>query len=147
AQRFFKVNKSRLVEGAYQTARVRDLSFDSGPVPRIGAQISRTQFVRGEHRSAAAEIENQIAGRNCAVARRPEQELGARGRQWQRVVVDRKLKPAEISAGVADGPLENRKLIGPARRHVTGPCEKHGDVETVGKPLRGLDGDLAPAMA
>src|SRR6202022_3548095 len=146
AQRFFKVNKSRLVEGAYQTARVRDRAFDSGPVARIGAQISRTQFMRGKHRDAAAEIEDQIAGRNCAVARRSEQELGARGRQWQRVVVDRKLKPAEMSAGVTDSAFENRKLIGPARRYVTGLCDKPGEVEAVRKTLGGLDCDLIAAI-
>ena len=50
AERFFKVNKARLVEGADQTAGIRDRAFDGGAVARIGAQISRTQFMRGEHR-------------------------------------------------------------------------------------------------
>ena len=147
AERFFEVNKARLVEGADQAAGIRNRAFHGGAVARIGAQISRTQFMRGEHRGTAAEIEDQVAGRGRAIARRPEHELGARGGQRQRVVVDRKLKPAEMSAGVADRALENRKLVGPAPwRHVAGLCQKHGDVETVGETLCGLDGDLVAAI-
>ncbi len=37
AERFFKVNKARLVEGTDQTTRIRDRAFDGGPVTRIGA--------------------------------------------------------------------------------------------------------------
>ena len=48
AERLFKVNKARLVEGADQAAGIRDRAFDSGAVARVGAQISRTQFVRRE---------------------------------------------------------------------------------------------------
>src|ERR1700720_2947070 len=102
--------------------------------------------MRGEHRNAAAEIEDQIAGRGRAVARRPEQELGSRGGQGQRVVVDRKLEATEMSAGVANRALENRKLVRPARRHVAGLCEKHGDVEAVRKTLCSLDCDLVAAI-
>src|SRR5260370_35164738 len=97
AERLLKVNKARLVERAHQTARIRDRALDGGPVARIGPQISRTQFMRGEHRNAAAEIEDQVAGRNCAIARWPEHELRTRGGRWQRVIVGRKLEPAEIS--------------------------------------------------
>src|SRR6267143_157378 len=81
-----------------------------------------------------------------AVARRPKHQLGARGGQWQRVVVDRKLKPAEISAGIADRALEHRKLICTPWRHVAGLGEKHGDVETVRETLRGLDRNLVAAI-
>ncbi len=53
AERLFEVNKARLVEGADQTARIGDRAFDRSPVARIGAQISRTQFMRRKHRGAA----------------------------------------------------------------------------------------------
>ena len=79
AERFLEMNEARLVEGADQAAGVRDRALDRGPVARIGAQIARTQFMRGKQRRAAGEIEDQVAGRGGAVARRPEHELGARG--------------------------------------------------------------------
>src|SRR5947207_14315961 len=44
AERLFEVNKARLVEGADQTACIRDRAFDGGAVAWIGAQISRTQL-------------------------------------------------------------------------------------------------------
>ena len=72
AERFLEMNEARLVECADQSAGFRDRALDRGAVARIGAQISRTQFMRGEQRNAAAEIEDQIAGRGCAVARRSE---------------------------------------------------------------------------
>ena len=53
AERLFKVNKARLVEGADEAARIRDRAFDRSPVARIGAQISRTQFMRREHGNTA----------------------------------------------------------------------------------------------
>ena len=48
AERPFKVNEARLVEGADQAASIGDRAFDRGAVARVGAQISRTQFMRGE---------------------------------------------------------------------------------------------------
>ena len=146
AERLLKMNKARLVERADQTAGIRDRAFDRGAVARIGAQISRTQFMRGKQRHAAAEIEDQVAGRGRAVARRPEHELCARGGRRQRVVVDRKLEGAEMSARIADRALEHRKLVGPARDHVARPGQQHGDVETVGEALGGLDCDLVAAI-
>ena len=92
AERLLELDEARLVEGADQVAGVRDRALDGGAVARIGAQISRPQFVRGKQRRAAAEIEDQIAGRGRAIARRPEHELRARGGRRQRVVVDRKLE-------------------------------------------------------
>jgi len=53
AERLFEVNKARLVEGADQTACIRDRAFDGGAVAWIGAQISRTQLVRREERGTA----------------------------------------------------------------------------------------------
>ena len=146
AERLFEVNKARLVECSDQAAGIGDRAFDRGAVARIGPQISRTQFMRGKHRYAAAEIENQIAGRGRAIARRSEHQLGARGGQRQRVVVDVKLKPAEMSTRIADRALENRKLVGAPWGHVAGPGQKHGDVETVGETLRRLDRNLVAAI-
>ena len=146
AERLLEMDEARLVEGADQIAGVRDRALDRGAVARIGAQISGAQFMRGKQRRAAGEIEDQIAGRGRAVARGPEHELRARGGQRQRIVVDRKLERAEMSAGVADRALENGKLVAAARRHVAGLCQQHGDVETIGETLRGLDGDLVAAI-
>src|SRR3954451_3997338 len=120
AERFVEINEPRLVERSDQTARVRNRALHSGAVVRISAQISRTQFMSGEHRSAAAKIEDQVAGRGRAISRRAEHELGPRGGQWQRVVVDRQLEAAEMTAGVADRTLEHGKFIDPARRDVPG---------------------------
>ena len=102
--------------------------------------------MRGKQRRAAAEIEDQVAGRGRAIARGSEHELCARGGQWQRVVVDPELKCAEMAARVADRSFENRKLI--ARRGMTSPGfdQQHGDVETLGEALRGFDGDFVAAI-
>ena len=75
AQRLFKMNVARLVEGTDQPAGVGNGALHRGAVARIGAQISRAQIMRREHRRAAGEIEDQVAGRGGAVARRPEQSL------------------------------------------------------------------------
>ena len=142
----FEIDEARLVEGADERAGIRNRALDGGLVARIGAQIAGAQFMRGKQRHAAREIEDQIAGRGRAVARRPEHELRARGGRRQRVIVDRKFELPEMSARVADRALEHGKFVGPARHHVAGPGEKHGDVETIGETLRGLDGDLVAAI-
>jgi hypothetical protein len=146
AERGVEIDEARLVKGAHQIAGIRDRAFDRGAIARIGTQISRTQLMRGKQRRAAVEIEDQIAGRGRAVARRSEHQLGARGGQRQRIVVDEKLKRAEMSARVADRALENGKLVAATRRHVPGFCQQHRDVETVGEALRRLDGDLVATI-
>src|SRR5205085_8466108 len=60
--------------------------------------------------------------------------------------VDRKFECAEMAARVADGALENGKLVDPARDHVGGSCQQHGDVEAVGETLCSLDGNLVAAI-
>ena len=77
----FELNEARLVEGADHAAGFRDGAFDRGAVARIGAQIARTQFMRGEQRRAAGEIEDQVAGRGGAIARSTEHQFCARRRR------------------------------------------------------------------
>ena len=139
------MNKARLVESADQTAGIRNRALDGGAVARIGAQISRTQFMRGKQRRAAgrSRIRSQVEVAPSREGRTPV--LRAR-RARQRVVVDREFERAEMAAGVTDRALEDRKFIAPARGDVAGLGQKHGDVETVGKALRGLDGDLVAAI-
>ena len=76
----------------------------------------------------------------------PEHEFCARGGRRQRIIVDRKFELPEMSARVPDRALENGKFIGPARDHVAGPGEKHGDIKTIGETLRRLDRDLVAAI-
>src|SRR6476646_8862297 len=105
------MDEARLVKGADQTAGARDRALDCRLVARIGAQVTGAQFMRGKQGIATGEIEEQIAGRGCVVARRPEHELRARGRGRQRIVVDRELELPEMSAGVPDRALENGELV------------------------------------
>ena len=146
AERFLEIDEARLVEGADEAAGVRDRALDGSLVARIGAQIARAQIMRGEQGIAARQIEDQIAGRGCAVARRSEHKLRARGRLRQCVVVNRKFEPPEMSAGIADRALEDREFVRSARGHVAGPGEKHGNVQAICKTLRRLDGDLVAAI-
>ena len=53
AQRCLELDEARLVEGADQRSGIRDRALDGGAVARIGAQISRTQFMRRQQRRAA----------------------------------------------------------------------------------------------
>ena len=48
AQRLLELNEARLVESADQLTRIGDRALDRGAVARIGAKISRTQFMRGK---------------------------------------------------------------------------------------------------
>ena len=141
-----KLIKRGLSKVPTSAAGIRNRALDGGLVARIGAQIAGAQFMRGKQRSAAGEIEDQIAGRGRAVARRPEHEFRARGGRGQRVIVDRKFELPEMSAGIADRALEHGKFVGPARRHVAGPGQKHGNVQTIGETLRRLDGNLVAAI-
>src|SRR5438445_11975603 len=106
AERRLEIDKARLVEGADQSAGIRNRTLDGGLVARIGAQITRAQFMRRKQRHAAREIKDQIAGRSGAVARRPEHEFCARGGGGQRVIVDRELELPKMSARIADRALE-----------------------------------------
>jgi hypothetical protein len=51
-----------------------------------------------------------------------------------------------MSLGVADGALEDRKLVTAAWDHIAGFGQKHRDVETVGEPLAGLDRHFVAAV-
>jgi len=146
AQRRLEIDKARLVEGADQHAGIRNRALDGGLVARIGAQITGAQFMRGKQRCAAGEIQDQIAGGSGAVTRGAEHEFCARGGRGQRVVVDRKFERPEMSACIADRALEHGKFVGAARRHVAGPGEEYGDVQTIGETLRRLDGNLVAAI-
>ena len=53
AQRCLELDEARLVESADQAAGIGDGALDRGAVARIGAQISRPQFMRGKQRRAA----------------------------------------------------------------------------------------------
>src|ERR671931_819673 len=106
AERRLEIDEARLVEGADEAAGLRDRALDGRLVARIGAQIAGAQFMRGKQRHAAREIEDQIAGGFCAVARGPEHELRARGGRRNGVVVDRKLELPKMSARIANSALE-----------------------------------------
>src|SRR5256885_10641686 len=102
--------------------------------------------MRGKQRYATREIEDQIAGRGGAVARRSEHEFCARGGRGQRVIVDRKLELPKMSTGIADRSLEHGKLVCAAWCHVARLRQKHGDVQPIGETLRRFDGDFVTAI-
>ena len=77
AQRSVVGDVTRLLEGADEVARPEDRLQHRGGIAGIGAQIAVAQIGGGEQRRAAGQVENDVAARFCAIARRPEQQRAA----------------------------------------------------------------------
>src|SRR5215211_3441070 len=78
AEGFVEVDVAWFVELADEVRRLQDGARDGGGVARVGAEIPVEQVVRREQRQATGEVEDQVAPRSRAVARRPEDEFFAR---------------------------------------------------------------------
>src|SRR5207247_2432935 len=79
AQLLGKSDVTRLVEAADEVACLEDRAQHRSRIARIGAQITVAQIVRREQRSAAGQINDQIAMRDGSLLRRAERQCAARG--------------------------------------------------------------------
>ena len=77
-EQFVELDVARLVEGTDQVPGVPYHFFDRGAVTRVGTQIARPQLMRGKQRQAAAQIQQDIAGRNRSVAGASKRQPAAR---------------------------------------------------------------------
>ena len=67
-----EIDVARLVEGAGQVARLEQQPLDRGGIAGIGPQIAVAQFVAGDQRRAARQIDQNIGFGEGAVAGRAE---------------------------------------------------------------------------
>ena len=146
AQSFGEADEFRLVEGADEVRGLEDQALDGRGVARIGAEIAAPQLVRRKQREIARQIEDEVAGRGRAVARRPEHEALARRGSGLREVVDAQRERAEMPRCAGDRALQHRKRRRPRRRDLAGPRQEHGDVEVIRELARRLDRGGVPPI-
>ena len=139
AQVFGEGDVARLVEGADQVAGLEHRAQHRGGIGGIGAQIAVAQIVRREQRHAARQIQNDVARRHGAVARRSEGEGTSRRRRRRGVVVDHHLERAEMALGRPDRALDHRKLGDARRRDAVRVGDQHRDVEMLLEQVCGFD--------
>ncbi len=129
---------ARLVETAGKVARLKHGAQHARGIARIGTQIAVAQVAGGKQRRSTGQVDQNVATRHRAVARRRKFERAARGRRRRRIVVDGQLEGAEIPFGLLDRALDHRKIGDARRRHVVRRPDQHRDVEMVHQQLRRL---------
>ncbi len=137
-----EVDEAALLESADEMGHREQRRLHRSRIARVGADVTASEIVGGEEGRAAAEVENEVAGRARAVPRLAEQQGLTRGWGGDGVVVDAQGEGAEMTRGVDDRPLQDWEVVGAGGRHVLRPAQQHGDVEMVGEPATGLDRDL-----
>src|SRR5260370_1216809 len=92
AQRGGEIDIARLLELADEIDEVEERPLHRGRIVRIRPQIAVAARGRGEEGGAAAQIENEIAARAGAVARRLEGQRAAGGGHRRRIIDARELQ-------------------------------------------------------
>ena len=139
-------NVARLVECADEIARLEYRAQDGGGIARIGAQVSVAQIGGWEQRRAARKVNDNVAARRRAIARRSKGELAARGRVGRGIIVHRQLKGAKIAFGRADVALHYREVGHRLRRQAAGRLDQHRHVEMLFQQIGGFDRLLVLAV-
>ena len=99
-----EIDVARLVELADESRRLGQGALHGGGIARIRAQIADAQRMSREKRRAAGQVDDDVAGRDRAIARRAEFQPGARRGRGLREIVDREFEGAEMSLRAAERP-------------------------------------------
>ncbi len=137
---------TRLVEFADELGCREGEALDRGGIARVGAQIAGAQVSCGEERGAAADVDDDVAMRDRAVARGFEDQLRPGGRGGRGIVVDAELEGTEPAGRASDRALEHREIVEPRRCDLARPRQQHGDVEMLGEALRQRDRAVVAAI-
>src|ERR1700730_8579588 len=129
AQPGLEGNIARLLERADEVARPETRPQHRCGIAGIGAQIAIAQIGRREKRSAASQIQNDIAVRTGLVARRPKYQLAPRGWRGVGEIVDHELECAEMTPGISDPAFRYRKIVDTWRLDGCRRFDPDGDVE------------------